>query len=184
MGECRSSNGYLNASALTTEPRKGRLSRQNDEGSRPACATPQTPLKRRAVISESAAVGTGSCPGSETPKRRKTSDEFPLLPVCAICAQPDSRRSPRPPELVFCAECETRCAHPFCLGAALNDEGDAAVGRGTRVQWRCPQCRLCVVCNQPEGPHIFYACSACPNGVHKQCIAGQSSPAKGAYIYN
>lgn len=173
-------------STIPTEPpRKGRPSRHTDEVQQ-APATPVTPVKRRAVVSESAAVGAGNCPGADTPKRRKTSDEFPLLPVCAICAQPDSRRSPRPPELVFCAECETRCAHPFCLGAALNDDSESSTAgggkgasRSTRYQWRCPQCRLCVVCNQPEGPHIFYACSACSNGVHKQCITGQTSPAKG-----
>ncbi|OQR73983.1 histone acetyltransferase KAT7-like [Tropilaelaps mercedesae] len=176
-----SRDAVLVSAVVTIEPRKSRFPRHSDEGLR-APSAPVTPVKRRAVISESAAVGTGNYPGPDTPKRRKTSDEFPLLPVCAICAQPDSRRSPRPPELVFCAECETRCAHPFCLGAALNEDGDGAIAGGsrfTRYQWRCPQCRLCVVCNQPEGPHIFYACSACPNGVHKQCIAGQNSPAKG-----
>ncbi|KAL7751342.1 hypothetical protein RI367_003202 [Sorochytrium milnesiophthora] len=124
--------------------------------------------KRQSSIGST--TGNDARPGTPTPGRHKSA-EPPIPPgYCGDCRnppdQPPEGKSESRPATIACTKC-TRSYHPSCVDIS----SCVALEKIQSYDWECPDCKLCIACNETgdEGKMLF--CDDCDRGWHSYCLS-------------
>ncbi|RWS28222.1 Myst3 protein-like protein, partial [Leptotrombidium deliense] len=133
----------------------------------------KTPVAKKSKASKSTAKSPShNSDAAITPK--KSDVVSPMMSpsrktqTCGLCKQDSSKD-----ELISCSVCNL-CGHASCLGCSK--ELFERIKKS--VDWQCPNCKTCSICNQRDDGSIdLLICKVCDKGFHKNCVKlGNSSP--------
>lgn len=114
------------------------------------------PRKRSSVVSSLLSIEETI---SEVAKSIKP---LPFGRKCGICKSgPDSSKG----EFIICSKCDL-AAHSSCINC--DEEIISRIKQS--VEWYCPMCKQCAICNSSTSSEDLITCIKCDNGFHKSCL--------------
>ncbi|KAI9094360.1 chromatin remodelling complex Rsc7/Swp82 subunit-domain-containing protein [Phlyctochytrium arcticum] len=70
-----------------------------------------------------------------------------------------------PNTMLICASCKTK-HHPSCM----DFDDPVLITKVQTYEWRCSECKTCVVCNQAGDDDKLLFCDTCDRGYHTYCL--------------